>query len=484
MTGHPPQKTWDAVIVGSGPNGLAAAITLAQQGLKVLVIEAADEIGGGLRSAELTLPGFIHDPCATVHALAVNSPFLSTLPLSNYGLRWLYAPYSVAHPLDGGRAITVSRSIEETAAGLGRDAAAYRRLMFPLVRSARRILTDFLGPLPLPPRHWAAALGFAPLALLPAAHLARLAFRTPSARALFAGMAAHAILPLHFAGTAAFGLVLHMLAHTSGFPLAEGGSARLARALGEHLRRLGGEIRTGWQVNALDELPPARITLLDLTPREVLRISGGRLPDHYRRSLSRYRYGPGVFKVDWALDAPIPWKAENARHALTVHLGGSLEEICQAEHAVWQGKNPAIPFVILVQPSLFDASRTPPGKHTAWAYCHVPHASPDDYLTAIEDQIERFAPGFRQRILARHTFSAAQMQAYNPNYVGGDINSGAQTLTQLFTRPVFSLNPYRTPLRGVFLCSASTPPGGGVHGMAGYHAARAALKKHAARTEG
>lgn len=484
MTGHPSQKTWDAVIVGSGPNGLAAAIHLAQHGLKVLAIEAADEIGGGLRSAELTLPGFIHDPCATVHALAVNSPFLSTLPLSDYGLRWLYAPYSVAHPLDDGRAITVSRSIEETAAGLGSDAAAYRRLMSPLVRSARRILTDFLGPLPLPPRHWAAALGFTPLALLPAEHLARLAFRTPSARALFAGMAAHAILPLHFAGTAAFGLVLHMLAHTSGFPLAEGGSARLARALGEHLRRLGGKIRTGWQVNALDELPPARITLLDLTPREVLRISGGRLPDHYRRSLSRYRYGPGVFKVDWALDAPIPWKAENARRALTVHLGGSLEEICQAEYAVWQGKNPAIPFVILVQPSLLDASRTPLGKHTAWAYCHVPHASPHDYLTAIEDQIERFAPGFRQRILARHTLSAVQMQAYNPNYVGGDINSGAQTLTQLFTRPVFSLNPYRTPLRGVFLCNASTPPGGGVHGMAGYHAARAALKEHAARTEG
>lgn len=484
MTGHPSQKTWDAVIVGSGPNGLAAAIHLAQKGLKVLVIEAADEIGGGLRSAELTLPGFIHDPCATVHALAVNSPFLSTLPLSDYGLRWLYAPYSVAHPLDDGSVITISRSIEETAAGLGSDAAAYRRLISPLVRSARQILTDFLGPLPLSPRHRAAAFGFGLLALLPAEHLARLAFRTLPARALFAGMAAHAILPLHFAGTAAFGLVLHMLAHTSGFPLAEGGSARLARALGEHLRRLGGEIHTGWQVNTLDELPPARFTLLDLTPREVLRISGGRLPDHYRRSLSRYRYGPGVFKVDWALDAPIPWKAENARHALTVHLGGSLEEICQAERAAWQGKHPAIPFVILVQSSLFDASRTPTGKHTAWAYCHVPHASPDDYLTTIEDHIERFAPGFRQRILARHTFSAVQMQAYNPNYVGGDINSGAQTLTQLFTRPVFSLNPYRTPLRGVFLCSASTPPGGGMHGMAGYHAARAALKEHTARTEG
>uniref|UniRef100_A0A7C4Q3C9 NAD(P)/FAD-dependent oxidoreductase n=1 Tax=Bellilinea caldifistulae TaxID=360411 RepID=A0A7C4Q3C9_9CHLR len=484
MTRFPPHKALDAVIVGSGPNGLAAAVHLAQNGLKVLVLEAAAEMGGGLRSAQLTLPGFIHDPCATVHAVAVNSPFLSTLPLSDYGLRWLYAPYSVAHPLDDGRAVTVSRSIEETAAELGSDAAAYHRLIFPLARSARQILTDFLGPLPLPPRHWGAALRFAPLALLPAERLAKLAFRTPPARALFGGMAAHAILPLHFAGTAAFGLVLHMLAHTSGFPLAEGGSAQLAHALSEHLRHLGGEIRTGWQVNALDELPPARLTLLDLTPREVLRISGGRLPDHYRRSLSRYRYGPGVFKVDWALDAPIPWKAETVRRALTVHLGGSLEEICQAERAVWQGKNPATPFVILVQPTLFDPRRAPTGKHIAWAYCHVPHASPHDYLTAIEDQIERFAPGFRQRILARHTFSALQMQAYNPNYVGGDINSGAQTLTQLFTRPVFSLNPYRTPLQGVFLCSASTPPGGGVHGMAGYHAARAALKEFAARTEG
>ena len=484
MTSHPPQKAWDAVIIGSGPNGLAAAIHLAQNGLKVLVIEAAPEVGGGLRSAQLTLPGFIHDPCATVHALAVNSPFLSTLPLNDYGLRWLCAPYSVAHPLDDGSAITVSRSIEETAVGLGSDAAAYRQLMSPLVRSARQILTDFLGPLPLPPRHWGAALGFAPLALLPAEQLARLAFRTPQARALFGGMAAHAILPLHFAGTAAFGLVLHMLAHTSGFPLAEGGSAQLAHALGEHLRRLGGEIRTGWQVNALDELPPARLTLLDLTPREVLRISSDHLPAGYRRSLSRYRYGPGVFKVDWALDAPIPWKAENARHALTIHLGATLEEISQVERGVWQGKNPATPFVILVQPTLFDPRRSPPGKHIAWAYCHVPHASQQDYLTAIEDQIERFAPGFRQRILARHTFSAVQMQAYNPNYVGGDINSGAQTLTQLFTRPVFSLNPYRTPLRGVFLCSASTPPGGGVHGMAGYYAARAALKELAARTKG
>ncbi|GAP09489.1 phytoene dehydrogenase [Bellilinea caldifistulae] len=474
---------WDAIIVGSGPNGLAAAIHLAQNGLKVLVIEAANDVGGGLRSAELTLPGFIHDPCATVHALAVNSPFLSSLPLANYGLRWVYAPYSVAHPLNDGRALTISRSIKETAAGLGRDGNAYQRLMTPLVHSANHLLSDFLGPFPLPPRHPLAAARFAPLALLPAAWMARLAFRTPPARALFAGMAAHAILPLDLPATAAFSLVLHMLAHTSGFPLAQGGSARLAGALGEHLQRLGGEIRTGWQINHMDELPPARLILLDLTPREVLRIVGDRLPAHYRQSLSRYRYGPGIFKVDWALDAPIPWKADNARRALTIHLGGTFEEIAHAERAVWNGKSPAPPFVILVQPTPFDPHRAPPGKHIAWAYAHVPHGSREDYLAAIEDQIERFAPGFQARILARHTFTASDMQAYNPNYVGGDINSGAQTLTQLFTRPVFSLNPYRTPLKGVYLCSASTPPGGGVHGMAGYHAARAALKEFAARTK-
>ncbi|GIV64261.1 MAG: FAD-dependent oxidoreductase [Bellilinea sp.] len=472
---------WDAVIVGSGPNGLAAAINLAQNGLKVMVIEAAEEIGGGLRSAELTLPGFIHDPCATVHALAVNSPFFSSLPLTTYGLRWVYAPFSVAHPLDDGHALTISRSIEETAAGLGQDATAYRRLMTPLVRSAGQLLSDFLGPLPLPPRHPLAAARFAPLALLPAAWLARLAFRSLPARALFAGMAAHAILPLEFPATAAFGLVLHLLAHTSGFPLAQGGSAQLAHALAQHLRRLGGEIHTRWQVNRLDELPPARLIFLDLTPREVMRITGDRLPVHYCRSLSRYRYGPGVFKVDWALDSPIPWRAENARRALTVHVGGTLEEIAAAERSVWHAQNPARPFVILVQPTPFDPHRAPPGKHIAWAYAHVPHGSREDYLPLIEDQIERFAPGFRQRILARHTFTAAQMQAYNPNYVGGDINSGAQTLTQLFTRPVLRLNPYRTPLKGVYLCSASTPPGGGVHGMAGFHAARAALKELAAR---
>ncbi|MEW6180740.1 MAG: NAD(P)/FAD-dependent oxidoreductase [Chloroflexota bacterium] len=472
---------WDAVIVGSGPNGLAAAIHLAQNGLKVLVIEAAEQIGGGLRSAELTLPGFIHDPCAAVHALAVNSPFLATLPLREYGLRWVYAPFSVAHPLDDGSAITISQSVEETAAALGRDASAYRRLITPLVRNTPQLLGDFLGPLPLPPRHPLAALHFAPLAILPAAWLARLAFRTPQARALFAGMAAHAILPLEFPATAAFGLVLHMLAHTSGFPLAEGGSAQLAHALTAHLKRLGGEIRTGWQINHLDELPPARLTLLDLTPREVLRIAGRHLPARYRQSLSCFRYGPGVFKVDWALDAPIPWRAEAARRAVTVHLGGTLDEISAAERAAWGGKDPAPPFVILVQPTLFDSRRAPEGKHIAWAYAHVPHNSPKDYLSAIEDQIERFAPGFRQRILARHTFSAVEIQAYNPNYVGGDINSGAQTLNQLFTRPVLSLNPYRTPLKGVYLCSASTPPGGGVHGMAGYHAARAALRDRAAR---
>lgn len=478
------KSQWDAVIVGSGPNGLAAAVHLAQNGLKVLVIEAAHQPGGGLRSSELTLPGFIHDPCATVHALAVNSPFLSQLPLRDYGLRWVYAPFSVAHPLDDGSAITISQSVDETAAGLGSDAAAYRRLMSPLVRSAPQLLNDFLGPLPLPPRHPLAALRFAPLAILPAVWLARLAFRTAPARALFAGMAAHAILPLEFPATAAFGLVLHLLAHTSGFPLAQAGSASLAHALTQHLQRLGGEIRTGWPVNHLDELPPARITLLDLTPREVLRIAGERLPADYRRSLSRYRYGPGVFKVDWALDAPIPWKAEPARRAVTVHLGGTLEEISAAERAAWQGQNPSAPFVILVQPTLFDSRRAPDGKHIAWAYTHVPHNSPENHLNAIEDQIERFAPGFRQRILARHTFTAVEMQAYNPNYVGGDINSGAQTLNQLFTRPVLSLTPYRTPLKGVYLCSASTPPGGGVHGMAGYHAARAAIRDLAARRLG
>ena len=465
----------DAVIVGAGPNGLAAAITLARAGHSVLVFEGKETIGGGTRSAELTLPGYVHDVCSAIHPLGVASPFFRGLPLADHGLAWVFPPAAIAHPLDDGGAILVQRSVAATAAQLGGDAAAYRRLMGPLAADWRNVLGEMLGPLRFP-RHPLSMVRFGLAALLPAATLAKMIFRGDRARAVFAGMAVHAMMPLEWPATAAFGLMLGILAHGVGWPMARGGSQRIADALAAHLRSLGGEVLTDRPIARFDDLPPARAILFDVTPRQLEKIAGDRLPAAYRRKLQGYRYGPGVFKVDYALDSPVPWRAAECLQAGTVHLGGTLDEIAASERAVWRGEHPERPYVLFVQQTLFDPTRAPAGKHTAWAYCHVPHGSTEDMTGRIEAQIERFAPGFRGRILARSARTAAEMAAYNPNYIGGDINGGVQDLRQLYTRPVASRNPYATPASGIFLCSSSTPPGGGVHGMCGYFAAQAALK--------
>jgi phytoene dehydrogenase-like protein len=468
--------TYDAVIVGSGPNGLAAGITLARADKSVLVLESKPTIGGGTRTAQLTMPGFAHDVCSALHPLGVASPFFRDLPLAQYGLEWIYPPASLAHPLDDGTAVLVEGSIEQTAANLGPDAGAYRRLMGPLVAGWQGLLDDVLGPLRFP-SHPLLMARFGLTALLPAATLARAVFRGERARAVFAGMAAHAMLPLTSPATAAIGLMLGLLSHAIGWPMARGGSQRISDALGAHLESLGGEFRTGSPVHSMRDLPQARATLFDTSPRALVEIAGDRLPAAYRDALLRFRYGPGVFKLDYALDGPIPWRAEECLRAGTVHLGGTLEEITESEAAVWQGEHPERPYVILAQQSLFDDTRAPEGKHTAWAYCHVPHGSTEDMTERVEAQIERFAPGFRDRVLALSTMDTSQMEAYNPNYVGGDINAGVQDLRQFFTRPVVRVNPYSTPARGLYLCSSSTPPGGGVHGMCGTYAARAALRR-------
>jgi phytoene dehydrogenase-like protein len=461
----------EAVVVGAGPNGLAAAITLARAGRAVLVLERADTIGGGARTADLTLPGFRHDVCAAVHPLAAGSPFFRALALDAHGLDLVHPPSPLAHPLDDGTAVLLERSVGATATGLGPDARAYRTLMEPLVDAATPLIDALLGP----PRHPIALARFGLSALRSAAGLARARFEGPRARALFAGLAAHSMLPLEQSPSAAFGLVLALLGHACGWPVARGGSQRIADALASLLRGLGGEIVTGRPVASLEELPPARCVLLDVTPRQLLALAGRRLPESYRRRLARYRYGPGSCKVDWALDGPIPWRAGACRRAATVHVGGTLEEIAAAEAAATRGEHPERPFVLLAQPSLFDPTRAPAGKHTVWGYCHVPNGSAVDMAERIERQVERFAPGFRDRILARHVMTATDLERYNPNYVGGDINGGLQDLWQLFARPVARLVPYATPVRGLYLCSASTPPGGGVHGMCGARAARAAL---------
>jgi phytoene dehydrogenase-like protein len=467
---------YDAIVIGSGPNGLAAAITLAQARRSVLVLEARATIGGGMRSAGLTLPGFLHDVCSAIHPLGVSSSFFRALPLDGYGLEWIYPPAPLAHPLDNGIAAVLERPVEATGETLGPDAAAYQKLMAPFVSDWERLADDMLGPLPIPPHHPLVLARFGLRAVRSARGFAESLFRGERARALFAGMAGHSMLPLERSPTAAFGLLLGIAGHAVGWPIPRGGSQRFADALASYLRSLGGEVITGWPVESLDELPSSRLILADVTPRQLLGIAGHRLPARYRRKLQGYRYGPGVFKLDLALDGPIPWKAESCARAGTVHVGGTLEEIAAAERAVWHGKHPEKPFVLLAQQSLFDPDRSPQGKHTVWAYCHVPSGSTVDMAERIEAQIERFAPGFRDLILARSTMSAVDMEQYNPNYVGGDINGGIQDLCQHFTRPVPRLVPYSTPVKGLYLCSSSTPPGGGVHGMCGYYAARAALR--------
>ncbi len=468
----PRRSEYDGVVIGSGPNGLAAAIVLARAGRSVLVLEAEERIGGGTRSSELTLPGFLHDVCSAVHPMAVASPFLRTLPLHEHGLKWIHPPYPLAHPFDDGGAAILDHSIEKTCQSLGVDGNAYRKLVGPLEAQWDLLAETILGPIGVPKNPLVMAR-FGIHALQPASRLARSSFKSESARALFAGLAAHSVMPLGAWGTSAIGLVLAGAAHVKGWPIPKGGSQQIAEAMASYLRSLGGEILTGTRVRSLKDLPPSRIVLCDLSPRGLLQIAGENFPSGYRRALAKFRHGPGVFKVDWALRGPIPWLAEQCRQAGTVHLGGTLSEIARSEREPWRNEISERPFVLLAQPSLFDPSRAPAGCHTAWAYCHVPNGSEYDMTDRIEAQVERFAPGFREQILARSTRSPAQMERENSNLVGGDITGGANTLRQLFLRPTRRL--YATPMKGLFLCSASTPPGGGVHGMCGYHAAMRAL---------
>lgn len=468
----------DAVVVGSGPNGLAAAITLARAGRSVRVVEAAPTIGGGTRTAELTLPGFRHDVCATIVPLTLASPFFRTIDLATRGAELLQPDAPVAHPLDGGRAAVLERSVGATAAELGEtDGRAWRRLFGPLTRDADKLGRELLGPVLHVPRHPVALARFGLPALRSATGLARAAFRGEDAQALFGGLAAHSMVELGRPLSASFGLVLGLYAHAGGWPLVRGGSAALGAALAAELRGLGGEIEVDRLVTSLAELPPSRVVLLDLTPRAALAIAADRLPDRTRRAYQRFRYGSGVFKLDWALDGPIPWAADGARLAATVHLGGTLTEIAGAEHEVARGGHPEHPFVLLVQYHPWDLTRAPDGKTTAYAYCHVPAGSTVDMTNRIEAQVERFAPGFRDRILGRSAHPPAALEAYDPNYIGGDINAGVSDMRQLVFRPMVSLDPYWTGSPGLYLCSSSTPPGGGVHGMAGFLAARSALRR-------
>lgn len=467
-------RRYDAIVIGSGPNGLAAAITLAQAGHLALVLEANDTPGGGARTAELTLPGFLHDVCSAVHPLAVGSPFFRTLPLEQYGLEWIHPPAPLAHPFDDGTAAVLERSVDAIGETLGADAKAYRELMNPLVADWHKLETMLLAP-PRLPRHPFALARFGWSAVRSAKGLAESVFKGERARALFAGLAAHSMLPLEQMATAAFGLVLGITGHAVGWAFPRGGAQKITDALVAHLKSLGGEVVAGARVKSLDELPPARAVLCDLTPRGLLSLAGDRLPPSYRRKLELYRYGAGAFKMDWALDAPIPWRAKECLRAGTVHLGGALSEIAAAERAPHQGTHAEKPFVLLAQPSLFDATRAPAGKHTVWAYCHVPNGSDADMTERIENQIERFAPGFRDLILARNVMPPAKLERRNSNLVGGDINGGAQDIRQLFLRPTLRL--YTTPAKGLYLCSSSTPPGGGVHGMCGHHAAHSSLKQ-------
>jgi phytoene dehydrogenase-like protein len=471
-----PEPELDAIVVGSGPNGLAAAIALAQAGRSVRVIEAETAIGGGTRTEELTLPGHLHDVCSAVHPLLLGSPFLSSLPLAEHGLAVVHPDLPLAHPLDGGAAVALHRSVEDTAAQLGRDGRAYERLIGPLVRDWEALVGLLLGPPLRPPRHPLPAVRFAALGLRSAAGLTGRRFAAEPARAVLAGNAAHSMRPLTAPGTGAFALLLVMLAHAVGWPVAAGGSRAISDAMASLLRSLGGEIETGRLVTSLRELPPARAVLLDVTPRALLRITGDRFTGRYRTALQRFRYGPGVFKVDYALREPVPWTAAECRRAGTVHVGGGLAELAESEAQVAAGRAPDRPYVLVAQQSLFDPARAPAGAHTLWAYCHVPNGSGADMTGAIERQIERFAPGFGNVVVARHSMGPAQVEAKNPNYVGGDINAGLADVRQLLARPALRPAPHATPDPRIFLCSSSTPPGGGVHGMCGWYAARAALR--------
>ncbi|MDQ3639208.1 MAG: NAD(P)/FAD-dependent oxidoreductase [Actinomycetota bacterium] len=469
------REIYDAVVVGAGPNGLSAAIELARNGRSVCVLEAEDQIGGGARSGELTLPGFVHDLGSAIHPLGFASPFFRSLPLAEHGLEWVHPPAPLAHPFDDGPAVILERSVEETADALGPDAKAYRRLMRGISTDVERIITTLLGK-PNLIRHPMALSSSALRASRPARAFAESYFQSEKAKGLFAGNAAHSFLPMEERPSAMFGLVLGALGHAVGWPLPKGGSQKIADALASYLRSLGGGIHTSVRVRSLDDVPRARTVLFDVTPRQLLDIAGEHFTPSYSKALRRYRYGPGVFKMDFALDGKIPWRDEECLRAGTVHLGGTLDEISTGEAAVARGDHPERPFVLLAQQSLFDETRAPDGKHAVWAYCHVPNGSTFDMTGRIEAQIERFAPGFRDRILAKNTMTTIDLESWNANLVGGDINGGLMNLRQFVARPVARANPYSTSAPGLYLCSSSTPPGGAVHGLCGFMAARSALR--------
>jgi phytoene dehydrogenase-like protein len=468
------KKDFDAIVVGSGPNGLSAAITLQREGLSVLLVEAKNTIGGGLRSSELTLPHFVHDVCSAIHPLAIASPFFKALPLEQYGLEFIHPTIPVAHPFDNGTAAVLNRSLEETATGLEKDEKTYLKLMGPLIKNWSAIITDVLSPLHFP-KHPLVMARFGLKALTSASYLTK-RFHSNEAKGLWAGMAAHSIQPLSNSTTSATGLLLMAAGHTVGWPLSKGGSNSIANALASYFISLGGTIQTNFYVRSLSQLPSSHAVLFDITPKQLLEIAGYKFSSIYKWQLKRYRYGMGVFKIDWALHGPIPFTASACRQAGTVHIGNRFEEIAASEKLVSEGKHPEKPFVLLAQQSLFDRSRAPQEKHTGWAYCHVPNSSEINMTEDIEKQIERFAPGFKDQIAARHVMNAMQMEEYNANYVGGDIIGGEMNITQLFTRPALRLSPYKTSAKDIYICSSSTPPGGGVHGMCGYHAARRVLK--------
>ncbi|MEX0994617.1 MAG: NAD(P)/FAD-dependent oxidoreductase, partial [Balneolaceae bacterium] len=467
---------YDAIVVGSGPNGLAAAIRLALEGLSVKIFEAEPTVGGGTRTLELTRPGFRHDICSAIHPMAISSPFFRQLPLGNHGLEWIQPPYPLAHPLDGESAVILHRDIGNMIEEIKKDFSRYHKIIAPLSNHWEEMTSDVLAPLGIPAHPFKMA-SFGLNALQSAERFASRKFNHHRTKALFTGLAAHSIMALDKPATTAIGLVLGAAGHAVGWPLPRGGSQSIADALSAYFKQLGGEIETGIKITHLEKLPDANTVLFDLTPKQVNKIVGDRFSNTYRKKLQQYRYGAGVFKIDYILKEPVPWTDERCSQAGTVHVGGLMDEIVKSESLMSQNRHPLHPYVLVAQQSLFDNTRTPNDKHTLWAYCHVPHNSNRDMIKPIEDQIERFAPGFRDVIEVRSTKTAQALEAYNANYIGGDINGGAQNLRQLFSRPVSWINPYATPAKGIYFCSSSTPPGGGVHGMCGFHAAESALKK-------